>query len=231
MCRAIPSAWVCPTDYLMSTPPQRSDIFHIVHVDRLDSVIADGKLFSDSAVRSAPRGGTMIGMGSIKQERLRQPVRCHEGDCVGDYVPFYFCSRSIMLYVIHKANHPELTYRGGQGPIVHLQADVHEAVAWAGEQARRWAFTTSNARAHYTAFYDDLKDLDQIDWNAVASSNWTAAEVRERKQAEFLMHNSFPWELVRRIGVHSQAMYAHVQAVLKNSGHKPKVEIKPDWYY
>jgi len=48
---------------------------------------------------------------------------------VGDYVPFYFCPRSIMLFIIHQANHPELDYRGGQVPIVHLQADLHTSVA------------------------------------------------------------------------------------------------------
>lgn len=215
----------------MSPPPQRPEIFHIVHIDRLASIVADGSLWCDASVRAKPGIGTTIGMGSIKQERLTLPVQCHSGDRVGEYAPFYFCSRSIMLYVIHRANHPELAYRGGQGPIVHLQADLHEAVAWADRECKRWAFTTSNAGARYTSFYKDLEELHRIDWNAVAALNWTAASVREAKQSEFLMHSSFPWELVRRIGVHSHAMYGQVQAVLKDCGHKPKVEIKPDWYY
>ena len=73
--------------------------------------------------------------------------------------------------------------------------------------------------------------LSGSDWDAVAARNWTAVPTREAKQSEFLMHSSFPWELVRRIGVHSQAMYGQVQAMLKDWDHKPKVEIKPDWYY
>ena len=36
-----------------------------------------------------------------------------------------------MLYLIHRANHSELDYRGGQDPIVHLEADLREAVDWA----------------------------------------------------------------------------------------------------
>ncbi len=46
-------------------------------------------------------------------------------------MPFYFCPRSVMLYLIHQANYPELEYRGGQQSIVNLQADLKAAVDWA----------------------------------------------------------------------------------------------------
>jgi hypothetical protein len=60
-------------------------------------------------------------MSAIKRRRVEElEVSCHPGTKVGDYVPFYFCPRSVMLYVIHRANHPDLSYRGGQEPIVHL---------------------------------------------------------------------------------------------------------------
>lgn len=215
----------------MSTPPPRPEIFHIVHIDRLASIARAGQLVSDAVVRADAMPGTTIGMSTIKDSRLTLPVECHPGDHVGDYVPFYFCSRSIMLYLIYRANHPELAYRGGQGPIVHLQADLHEAIAWANGQGRRWSFTTSNAGARYAPFFADVACLGEIDWNAVAATNWSSREVKEGKQAEFLMHRSFPWALVRRIGVHSQAVYAQVQAILADCGHRPRVEIQRDWYY
>ena len=100
--------------------PAQPKIYHIVHIDNLASIVADGCLWSD-AVMIQRQGGTVIGMGGIKQRRLGLPVSCHDGLNVGDCVPFYFCPRSIMLYVIHCANHPELAYRGGQQPIVHLE--------------------------------------------------------------------------------------------------------------
>ena len=34
-----------------------------------------------------------------------------------------------MLYLIWQANHENLTYRGGQGPIVHLEANLGASVA------------------------------------------------------------------------------------------------------
>jgi hypothetical protein len=210
--------------------PANPKIYHIVHVDNLASIVADGCLWSD-AVMLQRQGGTVIGMGSIKQRRLGLPVSCHQGTNVGEYVPFYFCSRSIMLFVIHCANHPELTYRGGQQPIVHLEADLQQVVQWAEANGRRWAFSLSNAGAVYTQFRTGLGRLGDIDWNAVAATDFRAADVKEGKQAEFLMEQAFPWHLVERIGVHSQAIVARVSEAMQRAAHRPTIEIKRAWYY
>lgn len=109
----------------MSTPPAQPKIYHITHLDNLAAMAAEGRLVSDALM--IQRGGPQapIGMSRIKQRRLTLPVSCHPGDFVGDYVPFYFCPRSVMLYVLHRGNDPDLAYRGGQSPIVHLEADLH----------------------------------------------------------------------------------------------------------
>lgn len=66
-------------------------------------------------------------------------------------------------------------------------------------------------------------------WSAVMARDWRGK--KEGKQAEFLVEQSFPWDLVSRIGVGSQQVYGQVRAVLQAAAHKPHVEIKPDWYY
>jgi hypothetical protein len=215
----------------MPLPPEQPKIYHIVHVDRLASVLADGNLYSDRVMINRDSAGTTIGMGSIKARRLQLPVVCHPGDCVGDYVPFYFCPRSVMLFLIHRANHPELAYRGGQGPIVHLEANLREAVEWAEANQRRWAFTLSNAGAAYAPFRDRLDQLDQVNWPAVAAHDFRAAEIKEGKQAEFLMHREFPWHLFRRIGAHSGAIAQLASNAMHGMPHRPQVEIRSDWYY
>ena len=72
-------------------------------------------------------------MSTIKRRRLELPVDCHPGTSVGEFVPFYFCPRSIMLYLLIRGNHPELHYQGGQEPILHLVADLYEVVEWANK--------------------------------------------------------------------------------------------------
>ncbi len=210
-------------------PPADPRIYHIVHVDRLASIIADGALLSDVTLQSTPRPGTTIGMSEIKQQRLTNPVKCRPGLSVGECVPFYFCPRSVMLYVIHKANRAGLEYRGGQGSIVHLEAGLHDAVAWAEQQERQWAFTLSNAGSSYFEDRCDLENLDEVDWAAVEATSWS--HCKEGKQAEFLIERSFPWTLFRRVGVRSTNIREQALAAMQASEHQPAVEIKPEWYY
>ena len=43
-------------------------------------------------------------------------MKCYPDNFVGEYVPFNFCPRSVMLYILHMGNAEGLTYHGGQGP-------------------------------------------------------------------------------------------------------------------
>ena len=49
--------------------------------------------------------------------------------------------------------------------------------------------------------------------------------------AEFLLEQQFPWHLVERIGVTNRLIYQQVVNALPARGHRPQVEIRPDWYY
>ena len=140
-----------------------------------------------------------------------------------------------MLYRIHMANRPGLPFWGGQEPIVHLEADFREAVGWANANGRRWAFTTSNAGSGYFDDFSEERHLGKINWDAVLATQWSGGGVepslRVDKQAEFLMEQSFPWELVSRVGVHSDRVRDIVVAELSASSHRPPVEVRPEWYY
>lgn len=216
----------------MTAVPEQPKIYHIVHVDRLPSIIADAGLLCDAQVVQHAPQGTTIGMGSIKERRLKElTLTCYPDLHVGDCVPFYFCPRSVMLYLLHRGNHPELAYRGGQEPIIHLEADLHRVVAWARDGRLRWAFTLSNAGAFYFEDRCKLAQLDEINWDAVTNRDFRDPAVKEGKQAEFLVEQRFPWALVERIGVHSQAVAQHVADALRRAEHRPRIEVKSEWYY
>lgn len=169
---------------------------------------------------------TSIGMSTIKKRRQALPVSCHPGD----YVPFYFCPRSIMLYLMYRGNHPDLTYHNGQESIVHLEADLHAVVAWADAHKRRWAFRLSNAGKNYADFRYGLDRLDEIDWKAVEATDFRDPAIKDGKQAEFLLHGSFPWHLVARIGVISPVIQNRVLTALGNAKHRPDISIERQWY-
>ena len=111
------------------------------------------------------------------------------------------------------------------------EADLHDVVAWASRAGRRWAFSLSNAGARYVPFRKSLSELDQINWDAIAATDFRPAEIKEGKQAEFLVHGSFPWTLISRIGVLSATMKARAEAALAIAAHRPVVHIRGDWYY
>jgi hypothetical protein len=212
------------------TVPRQPKIYHIVHVDRLPSIVADGCLWCDAEVVRRTPPGTTIGMNHIKQRRLTElMLTSHPGLYVGACVPFYFCPRSVMLYILSRGNNVQLTYSGGQGPIIHLEADLYASVAWAEQHNQRWAFTLSNAGSYLFEDRCDLQQLEEIDWRAVHATQWQTC--RERKQAEFLVEHSFPWQLVERISVYSRATYQQAVTALPVGGHRPQVDIRPTWYY
>ena len=204
-------------------------------MDRLASIISEGTLWCDAEMANRAETGTTIGIKNIKQRRLTNELNSHPGLRVGDCVPFYLCPRSIMLFVIYKGNHTELEYRGGQGSIVHLEADLRQVVAWADANGKRWAFTASNAGSRYFEDWSDLSQLDKVNWVAVQAQWWSGPGVdealKEGKQAEFLVEGSFPWTLVSRIGVRSDAIRGKVLGETQMAKHQPPVEVKPDWYY
>ena len=89
-------------------------------------------------------------------------------------------------------------------------ADLHEVITWADQRGVRWAFSLSNAGARYAAYRSSLVDLRDLNWPAIASTDFRLAEVKEGKQAEFLVRDFAPWELFCRIGVGSDAVKERV---------------------
>lgn len=135
-----------------------------------------------------------------------------------------------MLYAIH--NGFVDGYDRGQSEVVHLIASA-EAV----DQADlAWVFTDGHAEmAPLTDFYDDLHHLDKIDWGIMNSTYWHDTDEdpdrKRRRQAEFLVHEFFPWKLVIGVGVYSEAIAGRVREILEKAKHKPDVQIQRRWYY
>jgi len=63
---------------------------------------------------------------------------------------------------------------------VHLEADLHETVAWAGQSGYRWAFTLSNVGSSYFQDRCDLAQLPEIDWKAVNARDWQGLRAKAR---------------------------------------------------
>jgi hypothetical protein len=212
--------------------PKSPKIYHITHLRNLAQIVTAGKLWSDAKRIELGLKCDVVGLSKIKERRLKEiEVDCHAGTFVGHYMPFYFCPRSIMLYILHKGNHPDLKYKEGQGPILHLQAALGAVVHWANSKGRRWAFSDRNAGTRYVNFFNDLDKLGELNWKAIQANQWNEASIKEGKQAEFLIHKSFPWELVERIGVCDGGMVAKARRAIAAASHQPIAVVEGNWYY
>ena len=175
-------------------------VYHITHVNNLPSILRRGGLCCDEVIAGSGGPAVEVGITHIKQGRRQRAVEGHAGLHVGACVPFNFCPRSVMLYLLHRGNHPDVTHTEGQGPLVHLELGLHEVVRWAEREGRCWAFTDVNARASYARFFTSLDDLSALSWSAIETRDWRDPRVKERKQAELLVEGFTPFSLVRRIG-------------------------------
>ena len=152
----------------MQEVPENPKIYHITHMSNLSQIIESGFIWSDAKRIELDLDCEIIGMSSIKLRRLQElQVDCFPGTLFGEYVLFYFCPSSIMLYILYMGNLPNLTYKDGQNPIVDLEADLRKTVSWADSQRRNWAFSNCNAGAWYANFWNSLEDLNRINWTAV----------------------------------------------------------------
>lgn len=214
------------------TAPPAPKIYHITHINNLPAMIEGGKIWSDAKRIEMGLNCNEIGMNTIKERRLNQiDVDCYTGLKVGQFAPFYFCPRSVMLYIIYANNHLDLTYRGGQRPIVHLEFDLQNVVNWADQNNRNWAFSDRNAGAYIASFYNNLLNLDKINWDAVNSRDFTRSEVKEGKQAEFLIQDYMPLALIEKIGVINNDMHQQVSDIISGSMIAPQISVERSWYF
>jgi hypothetical protein len=199
-------------------------IYHITHANNVAGIVRDGCLWCDAQRIARGIVNTNIGYSHIKDRRMRHPVRVAAGGMLGDYVPFNFCPRSVMLYVVSQGHE---NYREGQQPIVHLVSSI-EAIRATG---RPWFFTDRHADLGYANQYDAPSKLDEIDWSVMPLKYWNDPDVKEKRQAEILVHDRCPWEAIESIGVMGPDIAARVEAAIAGARHKPRVEVRHDWYY
>ena len=58
------------------------------------------------------------------------------------------------------------------------------------------------------------------------STDFRSPTVKEAKQAELLVHGSFPWDLVEAVGVISDGVRRQAEAAIAASTHQPAVIVR-----
>lgn len=206
----------------MNAPPGQTLIYHITDVENLPGILAGGGLRSDAAM--AHHSPEVIGYGHIKQRRMTEiRVDCCGGRFVGEFVPFYFCPRSPMLYTVNRGNTGRTP--GCQRTIVHLVSTMAVGIS----QNRPWAISDGNAGAFHATFSADVAALAGLDWAAIRATQWQGKT--HQKSAEFLLADFFGWPGFHAVGCYNTEVAQQVQDMLAPYAHRPNVSVERNWYY
>lgn len=206
--------------------PIPTPIYHITHIDNLKKILSSGALLANCKLHTEY---TNIAYNSLQERRERIVIPYGPGGNLHDYVPFFFCTRPPMLFKIK--NGPVNGYTQGQEPIVYLVSIAQKVE----EKDLQFVFTDGHGIMDFTDFYENLNDLDKVDWDIMQARYWADTlednDRSRRRQAEFLVYRSLPWDFINEIGVFNDKIKAQVRGLLTKVSHCPSIKIRHGWYY
>lgn len=207
--------------------PHKKYCYRITHRDNLAHILARGLLNKNHA-KADPRF-VAIGNPEIIDVRSTTPVRLAGYGFVGEYVPFYFTPRSIMLYNIITGYWAPRVPQRAREEIIVVRCLLEEL---AGQP--NWFFTDGQANDGESNHYGHLKHLNKIDWDCIHHSKFAKSDDYDRPrryQAEFLVRDQVPAACFESICVYSKKMQAWTQEQVNAAGKMFKVNVIPDYFF
>jgi hypothetical protein len=213
----------------MTTQPDPVRIYRIIHVDNLEVCLKRGGLHAPNALPGDGLIYRTIHNIEIQNYRRITSIPCGPRGNIHDYVSFYFGTRSPMLYQLCTGQ--VAGYAEKQDPLIYLISTAQLV----SQSNIPFVFSDGHGIAAFTEWYDNLVELKNVDWEAVFAHYWFDTtedpDRQRRKQAEFLIFQFCPWEMIFEIGVLNDTMKTKVTSILQAYNKSTPVQIHKDWYY
>lgn len=207
--------------------PAKIWLYRITHINNLGHALRHGLVTAGHS--DANPEFVAIGDTTLIDYRKDLPAIHPPGGQLSDYVPFYFGSRSPMLFQI--ATGWENIRQLPQQDIIYLISSV-ESIK---QHGLAFFFTDGHARSETSTFYNQVKDFDQLDWDTIQASYWKNDETdprrKEKKQAELLVKDHVPWTCIEYIGVFNELAKQKVEGILTQAGMTCPIRVSPDKLY
>ena len=199
----------------------------MVHFDNIKFVLSHG-IRSKNYMQPSTEY-VNIGNDTLIKKRDTYPVDIRPGGVLGDYVPFYFCGHSPMLLNIKTGRGVPMQ---PQEDIIFLCLELYNVI----EQCNEWIFTDGHPIDSFTEYFNETKDLDQINWDVIPLRYWSVTpETPDRmrqKQAEFMVKNFVPCNCINKIYTYTDKRKKEIENILASLGLDIPVEIdKSKLYY
>lgn len=202
-------------------------LFRIVHINNVEYLLHSG--ISTQQDQQSNSDYVNIGDTNLINQRMDYPINLDGYGNLGDYVPFYFGPLSPMLLNIKTG------YRGikqlPQSEIIYICCKLNQVINCGAQ----WCFTDGHAKNLFTGFYNDINDLDKVDWNIVFEKYWSNTEddldrIR-RKQAEFLVKDFVPVNCIDTIVVFNEEKRIFVQDLVDSLHLNISVRVNPKYKF
>ena len=173
-----------------------------------------------------------IGDTTLIKQRETFTVRVNPPNgSLGDYIPFYFAGHSPMLLNIKTGARG--IQQQDQNNLIYIVCRISSIT----EYCLEWCFTDGHAKNNLTKFYNNLRDLELLDWDIISQQYWydTADDYdrMRRKQAEFLVKNHVPATCICGLIVTTSEQEQKAKDILTkvNSDIKIFVDTKHKYFY
>lgn len=207
-----------------------TSIYHITDVENLPSILEQGALFANHSPRLSSDNVVSIAHSTIQERRSKKKVPVSPFGTVHDYVPFYFATKSPMLYALHKGC--VANYKKGQSEIIYLVSKVEQVI----KDSLEFVYTDRNASLPNANFFNDFEDFtSNVDQDILKAVNWANTaddgDRKARRQAEFLVKERLPVSVIIGIGVINNNLKEKVEAICSSADAKMLIKVKGEWYF
>jgi len=211
--------------------PIPTPIFRFIHIDNLHIYLHRGGIY---APKFEPKDGLIFKTNhdvAVQDGRRIEPIPCGPKGFIHDYVPFYFGYLSPMMLKLKTGQ--VAGYSDGQEPLIYLVSTAQKVK----EYGTPFVFSDGHGLAIYTQWFDNLANMDTVDWDMVYQRYWADNlddfDRQRRKQAEFLIYRFCDWSLIQEIAVFDNSIKSRVRDILSEFPEEMQmaVNVRRGWYY
>lgn len=183
-------------------------IYHMTHVNNLKNILIHGLLsHGNNAVKNKIDNPEVNNRRTFIEPIYRKNVH--------SYVPFYFNPRNPMLYV-NKENQNNLAILVFDNSLIYETGSV---------------FTDGNASVNGTSFYNNLNDLNKLNWKCLRSKYWNDFQDGKRLiMAEVLVPNKVNISKLKKIYCIDYKIKRYIENLMNNYPHVT-VEVNKEVFF
>lgn len=201
-------------------------IFRIIHCDNLPWIFANG-LFCRNAETHDPNYRA-IGNAELIAKRQTRSIPIAPGGSLSDYIPFYYTPFSPMMYNIKTGR--GVSHVPNQ-EIVILVSSIYKVI----EDGIDYIFSDRHAYLNQAFFYNDISDIDKIDWGLLQRRDFSRdpddPEKIERYQAEALIYNHLPVASLLGVVCYTDNIAQEIKTLISTQELTLKVVKQTGWYF